>query len=153
MLRVLAIGLLAILVAACGGASDGGGGGQAAPSIAAPVVNGELPGLGNVLFGTSWDPATLGVIGKTASVKQGTTPLIVVGRTFTPVAADGVKVQITKAGSSKPKRAASAADGTETAQLFASDLSGDNLSAGTWIVNFLNKGGRIIASGNLVVTP
>ncbi|MEI7744870.1 MAG: hypothetical protein WCK58_14125 [Chloroflexota bacterium] len=157
MPRLLMVTVLAVLLAACGSGSgdggNGGGSGQASASLEAPSVIGELPGPGNVLFGTSWDQATLGITGKTTSVKQGTAPLVVVGRTFTAITAPGVKVQVGQGGSAKPARAVDASDSADTAQLFASDLSKDNLAPGTWIVQFLGSSGRVVASGYLVVTP
>jgi len=156
MRRVPLVVLLTLALAACGGGatgSDGGNGAQAPASVAAPVVNGELPGMGNVLFGTAWDPTTLGVTGKTTSVKQGTTPLVAVGRSLAPTDATGITVEIGQGGAAKPARPVAATDKPDKAQLFATDLAPDGLAPGTWIVSFLSKSGRTLASGYLVVTP
>jgi len=159
MRRVPLVVLLTLALAACGGGSSGGdgggggGGGQEPASVAPPVVNGELPGMGNVLFGSAWDAATLGVTGKTTSVKQGTTPLVAVGRSLAPTDATGITVQIGQGGAAKPVRPVTVTDKPDKAQLFATDLSADGLGPGTWIVSFLSKSGRTLASGYLVVTP
>lgn len=149
---------LSVALAACGGGSgsgDGGSGsgdGNAAPaSIEAPSVVGQLPGIGNVLFGSAYDPTTLGVSGAATNVKQGTSPLVAVGRTLAPVDPTGVTVQIGQGSSAKKPRPIAASDKPEQAQLFAADVAVDNLKPGTWIVSFLSKSGRIIASGYLVV--
>ena len=157
----LVIVLLSLVVAACGGGSstDGGvgaggaGASGAAPGIEAPVVVGELPGVGNVLFGTAWDPATLGVTGATKTVKQGTAPLVAVGRSLARTDPSGVLVQIGQGGAEEKPRAIDASDKTEGAQLFAVDVAKDNLAPGTWIVTFLSKDRQTLASGYLVVQP
>jgi hypothetical protein len=148
---------LSVALAACGGGGDSGTGGDggngavAPASIEAPSVVGELPGIGNVLFGASYDPTTLGVEGPVTNVKQGTAPLVAVGRTLAPLDPAGVTIQIGQGGSGKKPRPIDASDKPAEAQLFAADISKDNLKPGTWIVSFLGKSGRIIASGYLVV--
>ncbi len=146
---------LSLAVSACGGGSTGDGGagtGAVAPeSIEAPVVVGELPGVGNLLFGASYDPATLGVDAPVTNVKQGTSPLIVVGRTMAPVDPTGVTIQIGQGSAAKKARPILASDKPADAQLLAADIAADNLKPGTWIVNFISKRGRILASGYLVV--
>lgn len=149
--------VLTAAVAACGGGGSGtggdaGGGGAAPASIEAPSVNGELPGIGNVLFGASYDPTTLGVQGVVTSVPPATKPLVAVGRTLTPMDPSGVTVQIGQGGNAKKPFPVTASDKPDQAQLFAADISGQNLTPGTWIVSFLSKSRRIIASGYLVVT-
>ena len=44
-------------------------------------------------------------------------------------------------------------DNPGSASFFASDLSADGLTAGTWIVSFVNKQSRVLASGFLSVAP
>jgi hypothetical protein len=144
--------MLALAVAACGGGDSGGGGnGPVTASVEVPSVVGELPGVGNVLFGTSYDATTLGVPEPFTNVKQGTTPLFVVGRTMAPVDPTGVTVQIGQGSNAYKARPILASDKPAQAQLFAADVAADNLPPGTWIVNFLSQRGRIIASGYLVV--
>jgi hypothetical protein len=148
---------LSVALAACGGGGDsgaggdGGNGGAAPASIEAPSVVGQLPGIGNVIFGSSYDAATLGVEAPVTNVKQGTTPLVAVGRTLAPLDPAGVTIQIGQGGSAKKPRPVDASDKPDQAQLFAADMSKDNLTPGTWIVSFISKSGRIIASGYLVV--
>ena len=150
---VVSVLVLALVVAACGGggSGEGGGGGAAPASIEAPSVVGELPGIGNVLFGATYDPATLGVAEPVTSVKQGTSPLVVVGRTMAPVDPTGVTIKIGQGSNAKKARPILASDKPADALLLAADVAADNLEPGTWIVNFLSKRGRIIASGYLVV--
>jgi hypothetical protein len=143
---------LSVALVACGGGSSGDGGNGAAPaSIEAPSVVGELPGIGNVLFGSAYDPTTLGVTDPVKKVKAGTSPLVVVGRTLAPVDPTGVTVQIGQGSNAMKPRPILASDKPADAQLLAADVAVDNLPPGTWIVNFLSKRGRIIASGYIVV--
>jgi hypothetical protein len=150
---------LTVAVAACGGGgsgtSDGGSGGTGgeAPvaSIEAPSVVGEVPGIGNVLFGASYDAGTLGVPDPVTNVKPGTKPLVAVGRTLTPMDPSGVTVQIGQGGNAKKPIPVTASDKPDLAQLFAVDIADQSLKPGTWIVSFLSKNKRIIASGYLIV--
>jgi hypothetical protein len=135
--------VMAWLVSGCGSgpAADGGGGGG----------GGDLPGAPIVIFGTAYDPTALTVTGKTTSLKAGT-PMVAVGRAFTARPANTVMVQVGSGSSSRPPRPVSASNNADSADLFATDLSGDQLAPGTWIVSFV-AGGRTIASGFLTVTP
>jgi hypothetical protein len=78
---------------------------------------------------------------------------VAVGKALAPTDGSGLKLQLSLNGSSKPARAPDAMDNPSSASLFASDLSKDNLTPGTWIVSFTNAEGRIIASGFLTVSP
>ncbi|MBA2719998.1 MAG: hypothetical protein H0U52_12295 [Chloroflexi bacterium] len=141
--------MFALLVVACGGeppaasggAGGGGGGGGA-----------DLPAASSVMFGASYDPVALTVGGKVTSAKAGT-PLIAVGRAFTPQPAGGVVVKVGSGSSNKPERPPTATNNPENADLFAIDLSGDALTPGTWVVSFTTPAGKILASGFLTVTP
>jgi hypothetical protein len=145
MRRILgALIVMAWLVAACGGSTPGGGGGGGGGG-------GDLPGAPIVIFGTSFDPTGLGVTGKATSLKAGT-PMVAVGRAFTARPPSTVTVQVGSGSNSRPPRPVSAAIPADNADLFAADLTQDQLTPGTWVVSFL-AGGRTIASGFLTVTP
>ena len=156
MPRVLAILLvtLALVTAACGGGGGSGGGGAAASAAgAAPVADGDIPPGSTVFFGSAYDPATFAVADKTGKIAQGQTPIVAVGKSLAPVDGTGVQVQIKAGGKPKPLRAPVAMDNPANASFFATDLSGDNLTPGTWIVAFVNPEGRVLASGFLSVGP
>jgi hypothetical protein len=150
MARTLGLVLMLVVVVACGG----GGAPAAAGSGAAGGGGGsDLPGPSNVLFGTSFDPASFGVAEKSKQFKQGT-PLVAVGRSLAAQAASGVMVQVGSSGSTTlPKRPVTASNNPDNADLFAVDLTADKLPPGTWIVSFIGGSGRIIASGNVTITP
>jgi hypothetical protein len=154
MPRALAIlfASLVLAVAACGGDGGGGGGGAAASAAgAAPVANGAIPPGSTVFFGSAYDPVTFAVADKTGKVAPGTKPLVAVGKALAPVDGTGVQVEIKASGASKPLRAPDAIDNPASATFFAVDLSNDNLTPGTWIVQFVNPNGRVLASGFLSV--
>jgi hypothetical protein len=44
-------------------------------------------------------------------------------------------------------------DNPSNASFFASDLSKDGLTPGTWIISFIDASRRVIASGFLTVAP
>ena len=144
MRRILLVFLvMASLVAACGGGGDGGGGGGGG--------GGDLPAGSTVIFGTAYDATSLAVTGKATSLKAGT-PMVAVGRSFSARPAASITVQVGSGSSSRPVRPVSASNNADAADLFATDLSVDQLGPGTWVISFL-AGGKIIASGFLTVTP
>jgi hypothetical protein len=139
--------VLAWLVTACGGgatANGGGGGGGGGGS--------DLPAPSTVIFGTSYDPGTLAVAGKSGSLKTGT-PMVAVGKAFTARPASEVTVQVGKGSTNFAPRPIAASNNPDSADTFATDLTPDNLTPGTWVVSFLGANGRVIASGFLTVTP
>ena len=140
--------ILAVVLAACGGstpnASGGGGGGGG---------GGDLPNASTVIFGSAFDPTSLVVTGKTGTVKQGTVPLVAVGRVFTARPPSEVTVTVGSGSRNLGPRPVTASNSADQADLFASDLSNDGLGPGTWVVDFKTSAGKIIASGFLVVTP
>jgi hypothetical protein len=137
---------MAWLVSGCGGGPAAGGGGGGGGGGGA-----DLPAASTVIFGTSYDPAALTVAGKATSLKTGT-PMIAVGRAFTARPASAITVQVGSGSNSRPARAVAASNNADSADLFATDLTGDQLGPGTWVVSFL-AGGKIIASGFLTVAP
>jgi hypothetical protein len=152
MPRILAVFVLAAALGGCGGggapadANGGGGGG------AAPAANGAVPPGSNVYFGSAYDPASFAVADKSTKAKVGA-PIVAVGKALAPVDGSDIKLQLTLNGSSKPLRPPDAMDNPTSASFFASDLTKDNLTPGTWIVSFINGNNRVIASGFLSVAP
>ncbi len=139
---------VAILLAGCGaqtpaptGAPGGGGGGGAGP--------GALPPVGAVWFGTGFEPGSTNLVGKTATVKQGT-PVVALGHFLATKAPEDMTVQIVLLGTTKarvpfPPGAPSTS--------FGIDLSDQKLAPGPYQVNFVDKNRRTVASGTLTVTP
>jgi hypothetical protein len=154
MRRILAVLVLGVVVAGCGpvaGQPAGGDGGSAGGG-GAPVANGALPPGSSVYFGSAYDPTTFAVADRSTKAKVGA-PIVAVGKALAPVDGTDIKLQLTLNGQSKPLRAPDKMDNPSSASLFASDLSNDNLTPGTWIVSFVNGNNRVIASGFLSVAP
>jgi hypothetical protein len=136
--------VMAWLASGCGGGTTPGGGGGGGGGA-------DLPAPSTVIFGTAYDPASLTVAGKSTSLKAGT-PMVAVGRAFTPRPTSGITVQVGSGSNSRPARPVSASNNPESADIFAADLTSDQLGPGTWVISFL-AGGKIIASGFLTVAP
>lgn len=156
MPRVLAGLVLVVVVAACGGGGGGGDGAQAGgvPSAGGQgaVTNGDIPAGSTVAFGSAYDPATFAVADKSTRIKAGS-PIVAVGKALAPVDGTGVKIEIKLNATAKPLRAPDVIDNPASASFFATDLSNDGLTPGTWIVQYINPAGRVLASGFLSVTP
>jgi hypothetical protein len=150
MRRILGVlFVVAAVVSACGGGSggDNGGGGGGGGGGA-----GELPGGAIVIFGTSYDPTSLAVTGKTTTLKAGS-PMVAVGRAFTPRPAAQVTVKASKGSEVKGPFPVTASNTPDNADLFALDLAPLGLAAGTWQVEFFGSNGRSVASGFVTITP
>ena len=155
MPRVLAIlfATLALATAACGGGGDPAGtSAQASVAGAAPVANGAVPAGSTVFFGSAYDPTSFAVANKVTSIKVGD-KVVAVGKALAPVDGTGVQLHLEAGGSAKPSRNPDAMDNPTSASFFASDLSADGLTPGTWIVSYVNAQGRVLASGFLSVAP
>jgi hypothetical protein len=156
MPRVLAVlfATIALALAACGGGGDDGASASAAASVpgAGPVSGGDTPPGSTVFFGSTYDPTTFAVADKTTRIKVGD-KVVAVGKALAPVDGSGVQLELKLSGKAKPKRAPDTIDNPASASFFASDLSADGLTAGTWIVAFVNPEGRVLASGFLSVAP
>jgi hypothetical protein len=154
MRRVLAVLVVAWLAAACGGGApaggDGGGGGG--PSGAAPAAGGAVPPGSSVYFGSAYDANTYAVADKSTNIKAGS-PIVAVGKALAPIDGTAVQLEIKANGNSKPLRPPDAMDNPSSASFFASDLSKDGLTPGTWIISYVLPGGRIVASGFLTISP
>jgi len=129
-----------LLVAACGGSSGPGGGG-----------GGDIPPGNVVWFGSSYDPTSLGVVGKTASITQGS-PVAAVAHLFTARPPGQVKVAISSGSRHLAPVPVAAGNNGDSSDVFALDLTGAGLDKGTWVVSFTDASGRILASGFLTVT-
>ena len=153
MPRILAVLVVAVLVVGCGG---GGGGAPAdgAPSAGGQgaVVNGDVPAGSTVAFGSAYDPTTYAVADKATKAKAGST-IVAVGKALAPVDGTGIQIEIKLNGVAKPLRVPDVIDNPASATFFATDLSKDGLTPGTWIVQYINPAKRVIASGFLTITP
>lgn len=154
MRRLLgALLVVGLVLGACGGdAPGGGGGGGAASAPGAGGASADLPKGQSILFGTSFDPTTLQVTGKDTKFKQGS-PIVAVARVLTPRPMSEVSVTVQSPGQNAPKRPVTAAVNPDNGDLFAVDLTADNLGPAVWTINFVSANGRIIASGFLTITP
>jgi hypothetical protein len=154
MRRILAVLVLGAMLAGCGpvGGQPAGGDGGSGGGGGAPVGNGAVPPGSSVYFGSAYDPTTFAVADRSTKAKVGA-PIVAVGKALAPVDGSDIKLQLTLNGTTKPLRAPDKMDNPSSASFFASDLSKDNLTPGTWIVSFVNGNGRVIASGFLSVAP
>jgi hypothetical protein len=140
-MRALVALVTALLVVACSSAPGGGGGG------------GQIPAGGTVWFGTSYDPTSLGVVGRAlAPVKQGS-PIVAVARLHTARNPAEVKLMVSSGSTTHNNVTIAAKNGTESADIYAADLTGLGLTATTWQVNFTDPQSRIIASGFIQIIP
>ena len=155
MRRILFASLVvAAFLWGCGGGDGGGGagGGGAGGGAGGGGGGAALPGGAIVIFGTAYDPTSFTVTGVTTAAKVGS-PIVAVGRIFTPRPASEINVRVSSGSAQRPDRPPTASNNPENADLFAVDLTADALTPGTWIVSFLAPNGRIVASGFLSITP
>jgi hypothetical protein len=147
------LAVVAVMVVGCGG---GGGGAPADGAASAPgqgaVSNGTIPGGATVAFGSAYDPTTYAVADKSSKAKVGTT-IVAVGRALAPVDGSDIMIEIKANGTAKPKRAPDVMDNPASATFFATDLTKDGLTPGTWIISYVNGANRVLASGYLTITP
>lgn len=139
--------VIALVLAACGGGAPAGGGGGGGGGGGT-----DLPAASTVIFGSAYDPVALTVSDTTKTIKAGT-PVIAVGRAFTPRPLAEIVVQVGSGATNKPPRPPAAVNNPESADLFAFDLTADALPPGTWVISFTTPAGKIVASGYLTVTP
>jgi hypothetical protein len=143
--------VLAMALAACGGEAPPAGPGGSVGGQGA-VTNGTVPAGSTVAFGSAYDPTTYAVADKSTKAKVGAT-IVAVGKALAPVDGSGVKIEIKANGVAKPLRAPDVIDNPASASFFATDLTKDGLTPGTWIISYVNPDGRVLASGFLSVAP
>ena len=150
--RVLVLAVVAVMVVGCGG--GGGAPANAAPSAPGQgaVTNGTIPAGSTVAFGSAYDPTTYAVADKSTKAKVGA-PIVAVGRALAPVDGTGVTIEIKLNGTAKPKRPPDVIGNPTSATFFATDLTKDGLTPGTWIISYINPSNRVLASGFLTVAP
>jgi hypothetical protein len=143
MKRALVL-VVVLLLAGCGGGGggDGGGGGGA----------GEFPPGNVVWFGASYDPTSVGLIGKATTLKAGG-PMAAVARLFTPRSPGTVQVVISSGPTTRRPVPVGAGNNGDQSDVFGIDLTNAGLTPNTWIINFVDAQERILASGFLTVTP
>jgi hypothetical protein len=144
MRRAVGVLLIAVLLIACGGSPGGGGGGGGGGGPA------EVPPLSLVWFGSSFDPAACGVVGRFPSAKQGS-PLFAVGHLFPTHDPADLSVEILIGGSVRAKAPLSPCTGGAPDSV-AADLTGTGLGPGVYIVSFVSAKGTTFATGNLSIT-
>ena len=101
---------------------------------------------------SAYDPTTYAVADKSTKAKVGA-PIVAVGRALAPVDGTGVTIEIKLNGTAKPKRPPDVIDNPTSATFFATDLTKDGLTPGTWIISYINPSNRVLASGFLTVAP
>ena len=143
MRRAFGALVLALWVVGCGdteapGAPGGGGN-----------VTAGLPPTSAVWFGTAFDPTSLAITDKGNSFKAGT-PIVAVGTLLATRTADQLTVKIENSGSVKATLpvAANSIDNT-----FAVDLTSANLGPGPYLVSFVDKDRKSLASASFNITP
>jgi hypothetical protein len=142
MRRAFGAVLIALMVAACGdpGPPAGGGGGN---------VTTDLPPISAVYFGTAFDPATLALSDKGTSFKKGT-PIVAIGTLLAARPPEEMSVKVETSGSVKATLPVAPGGVGNT---FAVDLTPANLGAGPFLISFVDKQGKALASASFNITP
>jgi hypothetical protein len=137
MRRALGLLVLVLVVAGCGGPAGGGGAG-----------GGELPPLSAAWFGSGYDPGNLGVTGRAADFKVGT-PIVAVGTLLGARNPDEVSITISTGGSVRKTLPPTAGSG----QTYVVDPTPLGLGPAGYLISFVDKAGKQLASGSFNVKP
>lgn len=137
-----AIGALAIalVVAACGDSGPPAGGAN---------VTTDKPPIAAVWFGTAFDPTTLALTDKGSGFKAGS-PIVAIGTLFAARPAEEVSVKIETSGN---VRATIPVAPGGVGNTYGADLTTANLGAGSYLISFIDKTGKSLASSSFTITP
>ena len=154
MRRALGVLFIAALLAACGDSGGGGGGGGnegATGIVGGPGKTEEqaLPPVTSVWFGTAYDSATMYIYDRAQSFKKGS-PLVAVATLLTPREPSDLKVTIETNGSVMATLPPSPG-GTGTS--YGVDLTPQKFPPGGYLISFLSKEGKSLASSSVTITP
>jgi hypothetical protein len=145
MRRVRGAVLVVLLVGACSDAAPN----APAPGGSSVTAPGELPAIAQVWFGSAFDPATFALTDKTTAAKKGA-PLVAIGHLNAAKSPEEVSVDISTGGS-VVKTLPVAAGPSGPSEIYGVDLTVAKLGAGTYIISFVDKSGRVLASKTIRV--
>jgi hypothetical protein len=151
MRRALGVLFIAALLAACGDSGGGGGNEGATGIVGGPgtTVEQAVPPIAAVWFGTAYDSATMNIYDRAMTFKHGS-PLVAVATLITPRDPSDLKITIETNGSVKATLPPSPG-GTGTT--YGVDLTPQKLAPGSYLISFLSKAGKNLASSSVTITP
>jgi hypothetical protein len=133
--------VISLVVVGCG---DSG----SPPAGGANVTTGKPP-ISAVWFGTAFDPATLALTDKTNSFKAGS-PIVAIGTLLAARPPEELSVKIETSGSVKATLPITPGGDGNT---FGADLTSANLGPGSYLISFVDKAGKALASASFNVAP
>jgi hypothetical protein len=140
MRRAFGALMIALVVAACGDSGPPAGGGN---------VTTDMPPISAVWFGTAFDPTSLALTDKGNSFKTGT-PIVAIGTLLAPKAPEELSVKIETSGS---VRATLPIAPGGVGNTYGVDLTSANLGPASYLVSFVDKSGKALASASFNITP
>ena len=141
MRRAFGVLMIALAMAACGDPAPPGPGGA--------NVTTDMPPISAVWFGTAFDPASLALTDKGNSFKAGS-PIVAIGTLLAPKAPEEVSVKIETSGN---VRATLPVAPGGVGNTYGVDLTSASLGPGSYLVSFVDKSGKALASASFNLTP
>jgi hypothetical protein len=108
-----------------------------------------MPPISAVWFGTAFDPTSLALTDKGNSFKTGT-PIVAIGTLLAPKAPEELSVKIETSGS---VRATLPIAPGGVGNTYGVDLTSANLGPASYLVSFVDKSGKALASASFNITP
>jgi hypothetical protein len=145
MRRAFGVLLTIVAVAACGSPPAN------VPASGGTTVTGpgELPPISAIWFGTAFDPATMALTDKGSGFKSGT-PIVAVATLTAPRTPDVLSVKIETSGN---VRATLPVTGPGVGNTFGVDLTAAGLGPGSYLISFVDKDRKSLASASFNITP
>lgn len=141
MMRAIAALLIALVVVACGDAGP--------PAAGGANVTTDKPPITAVWFGTAVDPASLALTDRATSFKAGS-PIVAIGTLLSARSAEELSVKIETSGN---VRATLPVIPGGVGATFGAELTSANLGPGSYLVSFIDKAGKALASASFTLTP
>jgi hypothetical protein len=141
MKRAFGALMVALVVAACGDPAPAGGGGANVTTAKPPVSA--------VWFGTAFDPTSLALTDKGNSFKAGT-PTVAIGTLLSARPPEEMSVKVETSGN---VRATLPVAPVGVGNTLAVDLTSANLGPGSYLISFVDKTGKALASASFNVSP
>ncbi len=132
---------IALVVAACGDSGP--------PAAAGANVTTDKPPITVVWFGTAFDPTSLALTDKGTAFKAGS-PIVAIGTLLTSRPPEELAIKIETSGNVKATLPVASASVGNT---FAADLTSANLGPGSYLISFVDKGGKALASASFNISP
>ena len=136
-----ALVIMAVVVG-CGDSGPPAGGGGA-------NVTTEKPPVSAVWFGTAFDPTSLALTDKSSSFKAGS-PIVAIATLLAARPPEELSVKIQTSGSVKATLPITPGG---VGNSFGAELTSANLGPGSYLISFVDKTGKALASASFNVTP